>query len=539
MVVGADSEEWLTLQNAPAWRTTPIAERQLTLCRSAGAAAPLLSHVQHRPAAGRRPLGARRGLVRSARALTAPACLFLLGALALPAAAQTAVTVSFGAASYDAYEGDPGTPATVRPPDPAGDRPRGDDLKLRPEGACLLLLLAATTGCAMLMTNGTTQRITVESLPPGARVFVEESYAGETPVDIVVSRRASARVRIEKDGFLPSEHEIKRSPSWWLLLNAPAGWFAGLASVGISGGIDSVSTSRSVGAFAVMATPAAIDFVTGGGFAFPPKIRRELRARRGEVPCGAGPRRGALPAGISSGLIRRIGCTVPFAHRAFLLGGCGQPDESAVERTGLGRLGVGLAAVDEHGALAALVRRAAVVGDVGQDRRNATEIRPGPDHRHQLAEAAPAEDPHAPAETEPEPSPPPPDAAILLSLPGIGTGVLATLLAEGSDALRRRDYDALRSLCGVAPVTRRSGKSLLVVRRLAAHDRLRDAAYHWARVAPHRDPVSRAKYQALRSRGHGHARSLRSVADRLLNVACAMLRDGTCFDPHRAGNVTA
>ena len=28
-------------------------------------------------------------------------------------------------------------------------------------------------------------------------------------------------------------------------------------------------------------------------------------------------------------------------------------------------------------------------------------------------------------------------------------------------------------------------------------------------------------YQALRSRGHEHARSLRSVADRLLNIACA------------------
>ena len=53
----------------------------------------------------------------------------------------------------------------------------------------------------------------------------------------------------------------------------------------------------------------------------------------------------------------------------------------------------------------------------------------------------------------------------------------------GDNALRRRDYHALRCLCGVAPVTRRSGKSLIVVRRLAAHDRLRDAAYHWARVA--------------------------------------------------------
>ena len=117
--------------------------------------------------------------------------------------------------------------------------------------------------------------------------------------------------------------------------------------------------------------------------------------------------------------------------------------------------------------------------------------------------------------------------------------MLATLLAEGSDALRRRGHDALRCLCGVAPVTRRLGKSLPVTCRLAAHARLRAAAYHWARVAAQRDSVSHDKYQALRARGHQHARALRSVADRLLNVACAMLRDGTCFDPHRARITTA
>ena len=153
---------------------------------------------------------------------------------------------------------------------------------------------------------------------------------------------------------------------------------------------------------------------------------------------------------------------------------------------------------------------------------------------HQLAEAAPADDPNVSTEDEPL-SKEPPDAAILLSLPGIGTKVLATLLAEGSDAVRRGDYHALRCLCGVAPVTRRSGKSMILTRRQVAADRLRDAAYHWARVAAQRDPVSHDKYQALRARGHGHARALRSVADRLLNVACAMLRDGTCFDAHRAG----
>jgi transposase len=120
---------------------------------------------------------------------------------------------------------------------------------------------------------------------------------------------------------------------------------------------------------------------------------------------------------------------------------------------------------------------------------------------------------------------------ILASLPGVGRIVLATLLAEAFDALRRRDYAALRSLTGVAPVTKSSGKSRIVIRRQACHDRLANAMYHWARVAIQHDTKSRAKYTALRGRGHSHGRALRSVADRLLNVACAKLKNGTRFNP--------
>ena len=89
------------------------------------------------------------------------------------------------------------------------------------------------------------------------------------------------------------------------------------------------------------------------------------------------------------------------------------------------------------------------------------------------------------------------DAAILASLPGVGRTVLAMLLAEAPGPLQRRDYPALRSLTGVAPVTRRSGKSWIVVRRQACHPRLANAVYHWARVAIQRDPRSRAKYAEL------------------------------------------
>ena len=134
----------------------------------------------------------------------------------------------------------------------------------------------------------------------------------------------------------------------------------------------------------------------------------------------------------------------------------------------------------------------------------------------------------------PAPSDAPNDVAILKSLPGVGRIVLAALLAEASEPVRTRDYRALRTLSGTAPVTRRSGKRCIVVMRNACHVRLRNAVYHWARVAIQHDVVSRSRYAALRKRGHSHGRALRSVADRLLAVACAMLTNRTLFDPNHA-----
>lgn len=135
--------------------------------------------------------------------------------------------------------------------------------------------------------------------------------------------------------------------------------------------------------------------------------------------------------------------------------------------------------------------------------------------------------------SEPGQQPEQRDVAILASSPGAGRITIATLLAEAWDALRRRDYHALRCLCGVAPVTKESGKRKIVMRRLAVSRRLQNAVYNWAFAALQHDPRSRAKYDSLRRRGHGHARALRSVADRLLAMLCAMLRTQTLFDPNR------
>lgn len=124
------------------------------------------------------------------------------------------------------------------------------------------------------------------------------------------------------------------------------------------------------------------------------------------------------------------------------------------------------------------------------------------------------------------------DVAILRSWPGIGRIVLATLLTEAAQPLQDRDYHVLRALTGVAPVTRQSGKQRFVIRRLACNRRLQTAVHHWSRVAIQHDAAARRRYDALRQRGHGHARALRGVADRLLSALCSTLKHRTLYDAH-------
>ena len=126
------------------------------------------------------------------------------------------------------------------------------------------------------------------------------------------------------------------------------------------------------------------------------------------------------------------------------------------------------------------------------------------------------------------------DIAIVRSMPGIGTRIAARMLAEASQPLVDRAYHVLRACMGVAPVTKQSGRRRIVAMRYACNIRLRDAAYHWARVSAQRDAASRTYYDALRARGHSHGRALRSLADRLLRILMTLLERGQLFDPaHR------
>jgi hypothetical protein len=125
------------------------------------------------------------------------------------------------------------------------------------------------------------------------------------------------------------------------------------------------------------------------------------------------------------------------------------------------------------------------------------------------------------------------DLEILLSLPGAGNLVVATLLAEAGEALADRDYTTLRTRSGVAPVTRRSGKKLIVSMRYACNAPLRNACHYWAQGAIRWDPRCQQHYARLRASGQRHGRALRGVTDRLQAVLIAMLRTDTLYDPTR------
>ncbi len=122
------------------------------------------------------------------------------------------------------------------------------------------------------------------------------------------------------------------------------------------------------------------------------------------------------------------------------------------------------------------------------------------------------------------------DLAILLSLPGFGSVTVATALGESGDAFERRDYNALRSVCGAAPITKQSGGTRYVVMRQVCQPRLRVALHLAALQAIRIDPKFRDLYLRGRARGQTVGRAIRNIADRLLFLAVQLLKKNQLYD---------
>ena len=127
------------------------------------------------------------------------------------------------------------------------------------------------------------------------------------------------------------------------------------------------------------------------------------------------------------------------------------------------------------------------------------------------------------------------DAEILMSMPGVGPATAAALIVEGHQALVRRSLPQLRALAGVAPVTQstgqreKRGKKKVMMRR-ASSIRLRNAMHHAANTA-RRDPRFAPFYEKQLKSGASRGLACRVVADKMLTILVAMLRDRVEYRP--------
>jgi transposase len=125
-----------------------------------------------------------------------------------------------------------------------------------------------------------------------------------------------------------------------------------------------------------------------------------------------------------------------------------------------------------------------------------------------------------------------PDGKVYLSFPGLGDRLAARVAGEiGDHPQQFGSPNALACYAGKAPVTRRSGRSELVVAtRLACNRYLADAVQQWAFCSLRCSGWAREFYDAQRSRGKTHHAALRALGKRWLEILWHCLIRGQLYD---------
>jgi transposase len=118
-----------------------------------------------------------------------------------------------------------------------------------------------------------------------------------------------------------------------------------------------------------------------------------------------------------------------------------------------------------------------------------------------------------------------PDAALVMTLPGMGAVLTAEFLAVAGGISRFPSGDHLAAAAGMAPALNQSGKVRYLQRPLAGDRALKRVFYQSAFCALQRDPTSHTFYDRKRREGKTHHQALIALARRRVNVLYAMLRD--------------
>jgi transposase len=119
-----------------------------------------------------------------------------------------------------------------------------------------------------------------------------------------------------------------------------------------------------------------------------------------------------------------------------------------------------------------------------------------------------------------------PDADIFRSPPGAGAALAPRLLvAFGSDRDRFASAAEVQAYSGIAPITKRSGKSHHVQRRYACNKFLRQTFHEFADHARKWSRWSTAFYDYLRAKGYHHHAALRSLGFKWIRILFRCWKD--------------
>jgi len=124
-----------------------------------------------------------------------------------------------------------------------------------------------------------------------------------------------------------------------------------------------------------------------------------------------------------------------------------------------------------------------------------------------------------------------PDKDIFDSFPGSGDALGPRLLAAwGSDRDRYDSADSMQKYSGTAPVTKASGKSKIVVRRLACPKFLLQTFHEFANCSRQSSIWAQAYYEMLRDHGKNHHTAVRSLAFKWIRIMYRCWQNRTKYD---------
>jgi Transposase/Transposase IS116/IS110/IS902 family len=125
-----------------------------------------------------------------------------------------------------------------------------------------------------------------------------------------------------------------------------------------------------------------------------------------------------------------------------------------------------------------------------------------------------------------------PAAAWARTLPAGRSGTtIPRLYAELGDAAGRwQTFRHLQGHAGTVPITKRSGKQIVVMFRFSCNTHLRDAVHQFAQQSLHHSEWARAYYDRCRRRGLRHHHALRALAAKWLKILFVLWSRQLAYD---------